>query len=766
MKIINITVKGNIAIPDDYNAGAAGGYNNIKLVFTFDVGWSGFDKRITFINAKNEPPTYVLIVNNIAMIPADALITSGIIYFSITGTKYDGDILIEKSPTKREYLLVSQSVADGQPPAPIDPDLYAQLQSEISTETTNRINKDNNLQGLIDNETLERETADNLIIENQNFENIFLADKIESEVLAEIIARQNADNLLVPKTTTVNGHALNGNIDLTKIDVGLGNVDNTSDASKPISVAQQAALSIKVDKVAGKSLIADTEITRLAGITTGATAYTDTMADNRIAAQKNVANGVAGLDPSGIIYPAQLPDLSKIKRYGVRRAINQSSATLERIWDSVGLVANAGVDSQVVVNNFDSIYPFNKIRSCNISIVGGKIQVNAYKGDPTFKTDGTNGQVAVEVPIFYQAPQLPGDGYEYWGVSELPLGGWRVNPDFIGSNGQLLQKIYYGKYNAGLINVAGTDKLFSYAGLPPEVYRSRTSFRTVARATDSLCCLIGLQFHDVLSTLFTVEFATLNSQSIMQGVTSLPYDGTHLSILAETAVNRVVLTNAQAGQYVVGQTIDIGTSLGGRQVAKNRKITSITVYDINNKSIAFDGVAVNTLTTHIVYSVAWFNGATDSVVATSGSIVSNSSGKHPCKYREIENPWGNVWQWLDGVNIINLQSWVCNNPALYADDIFTEPYKVLNYINCNTEGWSKTTGLDERYPHARLPTITGGGSTTYYSDYYYKSDVGNRALLLGGNWAYGSYAGLWFFFANSTALSASVNLGARLSWKP
>ena len=40
----------------------------------------------------------------------------------------------------------------------------------------------------------------------------------------------------------------------TKNDVGLGNVDNTSDANKPISTATQTALNNKVDKVAGKGL--------------------------------------------------------------------------------------------------------------------------------------------------------------------------------------------------------------------------------------------------------------------------------------------------------------------------------------------------------------------------------------------------------------------------------------------------------------------------------------------------------------------------------
>lgn len=42
---------------------------------------------------------------------------------------------------------------------------------------------------------------------------------------------------LVPKTTTVNGHALSSNVTVTKSDVGLGNVDNTSDATKNSAIA-------------------------------------------------------------------------------------------------------------------------------------------------------------------------------------------------------------------------------------------------------------------------------------------------------------------------------------------------------------------------------------------------------------------------------------------------------------------------------------------------------------------------------------------------
>ncbi len=65
-----------------------------------------------------------------------------------------------------------------------------------------------------------------------------------------------------------------GAIVLTKSDVGLGNVDNTSDANKPISTATATALSGKVDKVAGKGLsdenYTSAEKSKLAGIADGA----------------------------------------------------------------------------------------------------------------------------------------------------------------------------------------------------------------------------------------------------------------------------------------------------------------------------------------------------------------------------------------------------------------------------------------------------------------------------------------------------------------
>jgi hypothetical protein len=72
--------------------------------------------------------------------------------------------------------------------------------------------------------------------------------------------------------SSVNGKT--GAVVINKADVGLGNVDNTSDLNKPISTATQTALNGKVDKVTGKGLSDENytlaEKQKLAGIEDGA----------------------------------------------------------------------------------------------------------------------------------------------------------------------------------------------------------------------------------------------------------------------------------------------------------------------------------------------------------------------------------------------------------------------------------------------------------------------------------------------------------------
>ena len=74
----------------------------------------------------------------------------------------------------------------------------------------------------------------------------------------------------VPTSRQVNGHALNVDVTVSKGDVGLGNCDNTSDANKPVSSAQQSALDAKLGLHAKADTAANADAVTNGVYTTGA----------------------------------------------------------------------------------------------------------------------------------------------------------------------------------------------------------------------------------------------------------------------------------------------------------------------------------------------------------------------------------------------------------------------------------------------------------------------------------------------------------------
>lgn len=82
--------------------------------------------------------------------------------------------------------------------------------------------------------------------------------------------------------------------EVSKAQIGLGNVDNTSDDDKPVSKAQTEALAKKVDKVSGKGLstndFTDEYREKLDGIEDGANNYEYTLEPNSVTATI-IANG-------------------------------------------------------------------------------------------------------------------------------------------------------------------------------------------------------------------------------------------------------------------------------------------------------------------------------------------------------------------------------------------------------------------------------------------------------------------------------------------
>lgn len=116
-------------------------------------------------------------------------------------------------------------------------------------------------------------------------------------------------------------------VPLNKNSVGLGNVDNTADLDKPISTATQNALDGKVDKSEGKSLVADTLITKLEQLDDKAT-IDAAIADKIPLSQKGAASGVATLDENGKV-PVEQLNGALAKVFGIEKAVANQAALPE-----------------------------------------------------------------------------------------------------------------------------------------------------------------------------------------------------------------------------------------------------------------------------------------------------------------------------------------------------------------------------------------------------------------------------------------------------
>lgn len=130
------------------------------------------------------------------------------------------------------------------------------------------------------------------------------------------------------KSDTNNPH------EVTKTQIGLGNVNNTSDLDKPVSTATQTKLDTKVDKITGKSLVSDTEITKLSQLPNKAT-LDSSIADAKKAgtdAQSNLNTHISNLENPHEVTKIQVGLSNVTNDAQVKRSemgVNNGVATLD-----------------------------------------------------------------------------------------------------------------------------------------------------------------------------------------------------------------------------------------------------------------------------------------------------------------------------------------------------------------------------------------------------------------------------------------------------
>lgn len=157
-------------------------------------------------------------------------------------------------------------------------------------------------------------------------------------------------------------------------------------------------------------------------------------------------------------------------------------------------------------------------------------------------------------------------------------------------------------------------------------------------------------------------------------------------------------------------------------------------------------------------------GGTDSMTYHTGR-ASGTDGNVAIQYRYIENLWGNVLEWRDGIIFSGVNICTYNNPENFADTYNATGATVRSNTRPTSSEWIKAWGYDTTDNSFIYPSAVGGSETTYVPDYYhYYYRV--RGLCVSGSYNRGADAGLFYLDGYPEPSLASSDLGSRLQKLP
>lgn len=151
---------------------------------------------------------------------------------------------------------------------------------------------------------------------------------------------------------------------------------------------------------------------------------------------------------------------------------------------------------------------------------------------------------------------------------------------------------------------------------------------------------------------------------------------------------------------------------------------------------------------------------------TTGNITSGTQDNKttPVNWRGIENLWGNIWDWIDGLNVNERIPYFCNTYT-FVDDTSTG-YTQISF-SLPSSDYITAFGYDSTNDWVLLPSESSStdNPTGPIGDYV-ASYSGWRVAPLGGRWANDSVAGAFCWNCDSASSSANAYIGARLMFIP
>ena len=161
------------------------------------------------------------------------------------------------------------------------------------------------------------------------------------------------------------------------------------------------------------------------------------------------------------------------------------------------------------------------------------------------------------------------------------------------------------------------------------------------------------------------------------------------------------------------------------------------------------------------WSSASVTGTCDGLIGMNGWNTSTDC----VKMLGVENPYGNIFKWVDGVYFSSATIYAHRYPQQFADS--TSNGTALGFSRSTSSAYIKSfkKGTAVKTQSYMYCAETGGSASQYCGDYCYYSSTG-VVLRVGGSWNYASDAGLWYLYGGDKASSSYSHIGARLSYRP
>lgn len=369
-------------------------------------------------------------------------------------------------------------------------------------------------------------------------------------------------------------------------------------------------------------------------------------------------------------------------RYGIRWLADNPYDGGERCLDASGLNARFGVGNMEGKSDFDQVYPWNSIRRCNVRRENDSTIV-IFDDDPSFRLDGSNGDVFVRIPKFYVEKYID-NGYEYRVISGR---GSRPHPAFI-ENGREVDAVYVSAFE-GYIGADST--LRSVAGVIPTSNITAQQFLNSAQRRGPQYTLYDMRIVDMLFSLISVEYGCRNTSCIFgHGIADYrqpleeEYDKEryYFSVDCRKGTNTITCGLQPRPLISVGSNVCICDS-DQHRILTFARCTAIKM-EGKRCTYTFDGSPIDINTNCFIgncpQSTNWTETCSAPHYSQSGraNIIEkyfSPRERNPMRYRWMENIVGNVWHFLPDITFFDNQMYVCSDMSQYKFGCHEGSYK-------------------------------------------------------------------------------------------